>query len=96
LATDFFNIIWSDEALENLDHIAAYIELFDPEAAARLANRLVAVADSLAEFPSRGRQSSRGTREISTLSPYILRYRILSGSVEIIRVRHSARLPDET
>jgi toxin ParE1/3/4 len=89
-------VVWTNRAKSDLLLIVEYIELFNPNAAVRLAGRLAMVAESLAEFPQRGRPISDNLREITTLSPYIIRYRILSDIVEIIRVRHSARLPDET
>ena len=48
-------IIWSTDALANLRSIRAYIEQFNPRAAANLAKGLVEAGDSLAHFPHRGR-----------------------------------------
>ena len=39
---------------------------FDPTAAARLAERLIAVADSLADFSDRGREAPGGARVFAT------------------------------
>ncbi|MFW2830818.1 type II toxin-antitoxin system RelE/ParE family toxin [Sphingomonas sp. ID0503] len=46
-------IEWTAEAVENLDAISSYIAAFNPAAAARL----IALAESLAEFPERGRDA---------------------------------------
>jgi plasmid stabilization system protein ParE len=43
-------IEWAEDAVANLDAIADYISAFNPAAARRLAERLIASADSLAEF----------------------------------------------
>jgi toxin ParE1/3/4 len=88
-----YHIVWADYAVETLQQIAEYIEIFDPDAAQRLAERIIFVADSLSEFPNRGREVGDNLREITTLSPYIIRYRVMGHTVEIIRIRHSARLP---
>ena len=84
-------IVWTDEAVAHLEAIVTYIDAFNPPAARRLGERLIAVADSLAEFPDRGREVGRGLREMTTVSPYILRYRVEAERVIILRVRHGAR-----
>jgi plasmid stabilization system protein ParE len=49
-------IVWTDEAIANLETIFVYIAAFNPQAATRLADKLIALADSLPTFPNRGRQ----------------------------------------
>ena len=84
-------IVWTAEAVDNLDAIVSYIELFNPSAARRMAERLIALADSLADFPDRGRDAGEGRRELTVVPPYILRYRVEPERVVILRVRHGAR-----
>ena len=84
-------ILWTDEAVSNLQAIEAYISAFNPAAAHRLASRLVQTAESLAEFPDRGRDAGAGRREIVSVWPYIIRYRMLVDAVLILRVRHGAQ-----
>jgi plasmid stabilization system protein ParE len=84
-------IVWTDEAVAHLEAIAEYVEAFSPGAARRLGNRLIEVADSLAEFPERGRDAGNGRREMTTVWPYILRYRIEDDRIVILRIRHGAR-----
>lgn len=92
LATDLRRIIWSKEAIASLENIVDYIEVFDPDAASRLAIRILDVADTLTIFPDRGRPVAKGLREIMTLVPYVIRYRVIeNGDVEILRIRHSAQ-----
>ena len=86
-------VTWSSRASEDLDDIAAYIEMFDPDAAERTRGRLKALANSLGHFPNRGRPAPHGTREMVTVRPYILRYRVVRADVLILRVRHTARRP---
>ncbi len=88
------SVEWSDQALEEVDLIVAYIELFNPAAAKRVAARLLALGDSLSDFPRRGRPAEDGLRELTTVSPYILRYETDGERVSILAVRHGARLPD--
>ena len=59
-----------------------------------MAEALFKAGNSLEHFPHRGRPV-RGTamRELLTVSPYIIRYRIAGEEVLILRVRHSARRP---
>ena len=84
-------VVWTDEAVRNLETIAAYIADFSPLAAQRLALRLKAAGDSLAEQPDRGRPIGKDRRELVTVPPYLIRYRLRDGVAEIITVRHGAR-----
>ena len=93
-ATDSRKIVWTDEAVGHLEAIVAYISAFNPAAASRFGERLIAVADSLAEFPDRGRDGGDGRREITTVRPYVLRYRVEADRVIILRIRHGARLDE--
>lgn len=84
-------IVWTDDAVGHLEAIVTYVAAFDPAAASRLASRLVEVADGLADFPDRGRDAGDGLREMTTVWPYILRYRVESEVVLILRIRHGAQ-----
>ena len=84
-------VVWTEEAVAHLEAIVEYVEAFNPGAARRLGERLIEAADSLAEFPERGRDAGEGRREIVTVWPYILRYRVEPERVVILRVRHGAR-----
>jgi toxin ParE1/3/4 len=66
-------IVWTEEAVAHLAAIVDYLAAFNPAAAERLGRRLIAVADSLAEFSERGRDVGNGLREMTTVWPYILR-----------------------
>ena len=59
-----------------------------------MATRLIALADSLADFPQRGRDAGGGFREQTIVPPYILRYRVDEDRVIIMRIRHGARETD--
>jgi addiction module RelE/StbE family toxin len=87
-------VVWTRTALRGVWRAYDYISDFNPPAAIRMAEALLEAGDSLTNFPHRGRLV-RGTaiRELITVSPYIIRYRITGDVVVILRVRHSARRP---
>jgi plasmid stabilization system protein ParE len=87
-------IVWTREALSNLELIRAYIHEFDPRAAGRMARRLIEAGDSLRDFPQRGRPVSEGVRELPTIRPYVIRYALDAETVFILRIRHTAQLSD--
>jgi plasmid stabilization system protein ParE len=84
-------VIWSDIAIADLQGIRAYIAQFNPQAASRIALELIEAAESLAELPARGRLVGPGRRELVTVWPYVIRYRISSARIEIVRVQHGRR-----
>ncbi len=86
-------VAWASRALADLNAIQAHIEQFRPLAAQRMAQRLKLAAASLADHPERGRLVGR-LRELATVPPYLIRYRIKGGDVEIIRIKHAAQLGD--
>lgn len=82
---------WTREALADLAAIRAYIAQFDPDAAARFAQRLVAAGNDLADFPRKGQQVDNGLRQWSLVQPYAIRYMIAEDIIYIIDVVHGAR-----
>jgi toxin ParE1/3/4 len=80
-------------ALKNLDEEAAYIARDDPEAAARIVERIVTSVEGLAAHPASGRPGRvPGTRELVVSgTPYLVPYRVRSETVEILQVFHGAR-----
>lgn len=89
------DVVWTDQALDQLDLIVTYVHLFDRAAAERLRSRFLSAADSLHAFPHRGRPVGDGVRrELVTVPPYVMRYRVDGEHVFIVGVRHGARLPD--
>lgn len=83
-------VVWSHRALADLAAIQGHIHQFRPLAAQRMAQRLKLAAESLSEHPERGRPSGR-LRELAIVPPYLVRYRIGAGVVEIVRIRHGAQ-----
>ncbi len=84
---------WLRRALENLDDEAAYIAKDSPLVAAEFAVHMQVSAAMLADHPNMGRPGRiSGTRElVVTRFSYILPYRVRGGTVEILRVFHTAR-----
>lgn len=87
-------VVWSQRAISDLIDIRAYIGEERPLAAQRMAERLLQAGESLAKFPERGRLAKRGLREWTLIYPYVLRYRVRKGVVEIVRIKHGAERPD--
>ena len=86
-------VVWTDEALANLDAMQTYIEQFNPLAAQQMAVRLITAGNSLAEMPDRGRGVGRKQRELTTVHPYLIRYRVVEDMIVVLRIRHGARRP---
>lgn len=84
---------WSGAASADLVRIVRYLDVFNPTAARRLARALLLAADSLSEFPNRGRRGrDSSTRELAVVEPYILVYEAAPDTViTILRVWHAAQ-----
>jgi plasmid stabilization system protein ParE len=81
-------IVWTREALHSIELIRAHIQQFDPGAAQRMARRLIEAADSLRDFPDRGRPVAGCYRELPIVPPSVIRYRVDADRVLILRIRH--------
>ena len=89
---------WSLFALADRDGIFDYIEAENPHAAAAVDDRVGTQAQQLMQFPESGRPGRiEGARElVIQRTPYIAVYRIMDGSVRILRVLHGAQQwPDD-
>ncbi len=93
-ASEVRRVIWSDQALADLETISLYLAEFSPGAAAHFFIQLKEAGDSLTHFAERGRPSRGGTRELTSLRPYIIRYRVAEDRVHIVTIRHAARRPE--
>ena len=86
-------VLWPEQAIDDLDQIIQYIQQFDPAAARDIRAKLFQLGESLADFPNRGRPASGGARELATVPPYVLRYRVEGDLVVIVHVHHGRRRP---
>jgi len=86
-------IVWSPQALARLREIRAYVEQDKPDAAARLATRIVAVVEALRNHPRLGRAGTEpGIRELVIGgTPYVVLYRIRGKRVVISTIWHGAQ-----
>jgi toxin ParE1/3/4 len=85
-------ISFSAQAIGDLRHIRNFIAEENPQAASRVATKLIAACDALQRFPARGRPGTvPGTRELTSVPPYIIVYEVTAFDVVIIRIWHGAR-----
>jgi toxin ParE1/3/4 len=84
---------WLRRALKNLDEEADYIARDDPEAAARIVERIATSVDHLASYPALGRPGRvAGSRELAIAgTAYVVPYRVRGETMEILRIFHAAR-----
>ena len=87
------DVVWPDDVIAKIDEITAYIEQEDPAAAGRIYRRLIALGESLADFPHRGRPVKDGAREMTGIPPYVVRYRVMGETVVIVGIRHGRQRP---
>jgi toxin ParE1/3/4 len=84
------NLAWTADAERDLDEIWQYIAEDNIDAADRQVERLRTASVQLAMFPRIGRSGRRAkTHELVVSGThYILIYRLVRDTVEILRVRH--------
>jgi plasmid stabilization system protein ParE len=84
------NIIWTARALDRLEAIRDHVARDDPQAAERLADRIVERADLLAVEPRMGHvgREPRTLEHVVTGTMYILVYEIEGETVNILSVVH--------
>jgi toxin ParE1/3/4 len=88
-------VIWAESALNDLDAIADYIALDNPDAARRLVRKIFEHADHLASHPRLGSKPEelKGWRYRQIVEPPCrIFYREDSGRVLILHVMRSERL----
>jgi toxin ParE1/3/4 len=90
---DEFQIVWSRKALARLEEIRQYVAADKPEAARRLATRIVGVVTALRSHPDLGRPGAEpGTRELVIGgTPYIVIYKKSRKRVTMLTVWHGAQ-----
>ncbi len=89
-------IVYSPQAIEDLETYVGYVARSNPDAAARLAQRVLKVIDRLADgaFEGPERQLRSGER-VRSLPVYPLRiyYRRDADMLSVLRIYHEARRP---
>ena len=93
------SVVWSPQAVLDLQSIRDYIAHDSPRYAALVVARLVAAVDRLEAFPLSGRlvpeRSDGDLREV-IVRPYRIVYRVRPGVVQIITVFRASRLSPDT
>jgi addiction module RelE/StbE family toxin len=87
-------VVWSQRSKRDLASIRAYIGQHAPLAAQRFTLKLVNAVESLADLAERGRPVQGSIRELVVIAPYVVRYRVRAGVVDIVRIKHGAQRPD--
>ena len=87
------NVIWRRRAREDLEMAQRYIGRHDPGAAARIGQRILAVAATLATAPHIGRPGRVDeTRELVVSdTSYIVAYAVIAKEIVILDVVHGAQ-----
>ena len=91
-----FQIIWSEQARDDLQSIVLFIAQDDPAVAESFGCRLISKVDVLAQFPQIGRvvpeENNETIREM-ILRPYRIIYKVLAEKqiIGVARVWHGAR-----
>jgi toxin ParE1/3/4 len=86
-------IVWSPLARARLQEIHAYVALDKPEAAARLATRIIAVVEALRSHPYLGRAGAEPELRELVIggTPYIVIYRVQAKRITISTIWHAAQ-----
>jgi toxin ParE1/3/4 len=91
-------VLWLEEAIQDLKEIGRFIAEDDPAAAYRVLTKIETSGHSLLQNPHLGRQGRVAkTRELIVPGlPYILPYYIKGQEIRILAVMHTSRKwPDE-
>lgn len=86
--------VWSPEAIDDLAALRGFIEQDDPAAARKVALHILHnVEVLLPNNPEMGRPGRvPGTRElVIPRTPFIVPYRVVGSTIQILRVFHGAR-----
>jgi toxin ParE1/3/4 len=88
------NILWSPEAIEDLNSLRTYIAQDNPSAAREIVLHIMhSIEQLLPNNPQMGRPGRvPGTRElVIPKTPFIVPYRLQRNVIQILRVYHGAR-----
>ena len=83
-----FKVLITDSALADLQEIIQFVSLDNPEAAARLGEKLIAQVSGLGVMPTRFpfHERRRGIRKM-TLAPYLVFY-ICDNTAHVVHILH--------
>jgi plasmid stabilization system protein ParE len=91
------SVRYTPRAFGDLESVRSYVAQHNPAAAGRVIALIERMVARLADFPEAGQRSDEfDARVISSARyPYRVYYRIVSGEVIILHIRHTARRPLE-
>lgn len=85
-------LVYTDEAIEDLQRLREFIAAHNPSAAARIATELVGKIELLAEFPNMGAPVEMApvpdTIRDMVFGKYLVRYSLHTRTIIILRVWH--------
>ena len=85
-------IVWSDDALDDLDAVLRFVARDSPKAAFALIDRIDEAASGLADFPiGRPGRVAKTYEKVVPRTPYIVAYALTDARVTILRVIHGGR-----
>lgn len=85
-------VVWGTVADRDRAAITEFLAERNRQAAADVIERLTLAVDGLATFPNRGRPGLvAGTRELVSVWPYVVVYRVHGDTVRVLRVWHGAQ-----
>jgi plasmid stabilization system protein ParE len=83
-------IVWTRSAVNDLDALRTLAELDPRSRGARRVIEAVSLLETTSHLGRPGRV--KGTRELVLVDvPYVVAYRVVAGTVEVLRVLHTAR-----
>lgn len=88
------DVVWTDEALSDLEAIGEYFDRTSPRYASSIIERLYASVEPLAEHPKMGRQVPEVAHETLReliVENYRVIYQLRDGQIEIVTIVHSRR-----
>jgi toxin ParE1/3/4 len=88
---------FTPRAFADLEAIRTYVAQHNPVAAGKVVALIEKIAFQLGDFPESGQRSDELDARVvySTRYPYRIYYRVASGAVLILHIRHTARRPLE-
>jgi len=85
-------IVWLRSALDDILKIFDFLSEKNPEVAKKIVERIKISVQQLNHFPESGKLNEKGSRDFFVFwsaNTYVLRYKIQSEKIIIIRVWHS-------
>ena len=89
-------VVYTEEALNDLDAIASWLMVHYPALAPTIERRIRFVVAHIARWPQSSRRSAKRPRvRVASLGryPYRIFYRVTDEAVEILHIHHAAREP---